>query len=229
MGTDGDFLRAHIAVEVRERLEDINRPFPSRLDLGGNMVPFIPSQPKAVTVLPLADVTEEALDIQPASFDLILSNLDLHSFNDIPGILVQCRQALRPDGLMLATLFGGETLYELRESLLAAEAEIKGGAAQRIAPFADVRDMGGLLQRAGFALPVADSERVTIRYEHPMKLMMDLRAMGETNALSGRSRKFLRRDVLARCCEIYLERFGGSGGRIQATFDVIYLGRLAPT
>ncbi|TNE67528.1 MAG: methyltransferase domain-containing protein [Alphaproteobacteria bacterium] len=217
MGTDGDFLRAEVAARLEDRLLDINRRFEAVADLGGNFLPHVgmPGQPVAVQ--------EPALALDAGSCDLVISNLCLHWVNDLPGILVQANQALRPDGLFLGALFGGETLHELRHCLLAAEADITGGAAQRISPFADVRDLGSLLQRAGFALPVADMDTITVSYEHPLKLMQDLRAMGETNALTDRSRNFLRRDVLMRACEIYMERHAGPDGRVGATFQVLYM------
>jgi SAM-dependent methyltransferase len=154
--------------------------------------------------------------------------LSLHWTNDLVGALVQIRRALKPDGLFIGALFGGQTLTELRQSLLAAEAELSDGAGLRVSPFADGFDAAGLLQRAGFALPVSDIDRLTVRYDHPLKLMADLRAMGETNALTDRARKPLSRRVLARASEIYQDRFGLADGRIPATFEIVTATGWAP-
>jgi SAM-dependent methyltransferase len=170
----------------------------------------------------------ERLALAPQSCDLIVSLLALQSVNDLPGALIQFRQALKPDGLFLACLLGGDTLTELRQSLTAGEAEILAGAAPRVAPFADVRALGALLQRAGLALPVVDLDRVVVRYESIVALMRDLRAMGATNVLVARSRRFLRRDVLARSGQIYGERFADADGRLRATFDMVWLSGWAP-
>ena len=170
----------------------------------------------------------ERLALAPQSCDLIVSLLALQSVNDLPGALIQFRQALKPDGLFLACLLGGDTLTELRQSLTAGEAEILAGAAPRVAPFADVRALGALLQRAGLALPVVDLDRVVVRYENIVGLMRDLRAMGATNVLVARSRRFLRRDVLARAGQIYGERFADADGRLRATFDMVWLSGWAP-
>jgi len=215
MGPDFDFLRAEIADRMADRLADINRDFSAILDLGGH---FVPHTGQSAQTAPAGD---GMLDVAPASFDLVISNLALHWVNDLPGLMVQANHALRPDGLFMAALFGGETLHELGHSLLAAEAEVTGGASQRVIPFADVRDLGSLLQRAGFALPVTDMDTITVTYEHPLKLMQELRGMGEANAMIGRSRRFLRRDVLMRACEIYQAKFGMADGRVPATFQVM--------
>jgi SAM-dependent methyltransferase len=159
--------------------------------------------------------------------DLAMSVMALHWANDLPGTLVQVRRTLKPDGLLLAAFLGGETLFELRECLAAAEVEISGGISPRVSPFVDLRDAGGLLQRAGFALPVADQDRIAVTYESPVALMHDLRAMGETNALTQRRRSFTPRTVFARANEIYTEKYGDDG-RIRATFDVVYLTGWAP-
>lgn len=164
---------------------------------------------------------EERLPFAPDSLDLIVSTLSLHWTNDLIGALVQARLALKPDGLFIGAFFGGATLTELRQSLLSAEAELSGGAAMRVSPFADASDGGSLLQRAGFALPVTDVDRVTVRYAHPVELLRDLRAMGETNVLMERSRTPLTRRVLARALELYAERFTESDGRVRATFEII--------
>src|SRR5205814_10243575 len=154
--------------------------------------------------------------------DLVASALALQFVNDLPGALIQIRRALKPDGLFLATLLGGDTLTELHQSFAAAEAEIEGGVSPRVAPFADVREMGALLQRAGFALPVTDVERLTVRYSSPFTLMSELRRMGATNALTERRRIPLRRATLLRMAEIYTERFADRDGKIRATFEIVW-------
>lgn len=170
----------------------------------------------------------EAIAFKPACLDLAVSALSLQFVDDLPGTLLQIRHALRPDGLLLASLIGGESLYELRDAFVAAEAEIEGGASPRIAPFADVRSLGGLLQRAGYALPVVDFDRITVGYRNPIDLMLDLRAMGATNPLIDRSRRFLRRATLARMMQIYAEHHARPDGRVVATFDIVTLTAWAP-
>ena len=170
----------------------------------------------------------ERLPLAPARFDLVVSALSLQGANDLPGALVQIRQALRPDGLFLGAIVGGQTLRELRAVLVEAETETRGGASPRVAPFADVRNMGGLLQRAGFALPVADSDLVTVRYANLFALMADLRAMGATNALVARDRRPARRDMFLRAAELYGARFADADGRIRATFEIVSLAGWAP-
>jgi SAM-dependent methyltransferase len=166
---------------------------------------------------------EEFLPFAEGTFDLVLSLLSLHWVNDLPGALLQAHRALKPDGLFLAAMLGGETLYELRACLLQAEGDIAGGVSPRVSPVAELRDVAGLMQRAGFALPVADADTVTVNYKNPLRLLTDLRAMGESNALIERSRAPLRRDVLMRALELYSDRFGYADGRVPATFQVIYL------
>jgi SAM-dependent methyltransferase len=235
-----DFLKQRIAQALSERLEDVRRPFVRLLDLGshgGEMVEALSGRAGSELTVS-ADLAprflarqaglrvaadEEALPFAPASFDLITSALALHWVNDLPGALLQIRQALRPDGLFLAAMFGGETLTELRHSLLQAESEIEGGASPRVSPFADLRDAAGLLQRAGFALPVADIERLTVSYADAFALMRELRGMGEANVLQARRRQPLRRTTLLRAAEIYRQRFAGEDGRIGASFQVVYL------
>jgi SAM-dependent methyltransferase len=168
------------------------------------------------------------IPLEPESIDLAVSLLSLHEANDLPGALIQIRRALRPDGLFLGAIAGGGTLAELRESLLAAEVEIYGGASPRIAPFTDVRDAGALLQRAGFALPVADVEPLTVRYDSMFELMRDLRAMGAANALIARSRRPGSRRLFARAAEIYAERFSDPDGRVRATFSIVWMSGWAP-
>ena len=160
--------------------------------------------------------------------DAVISLLALHHVNDIPGTLAQIRRVLRPDGLFLACLLGGETLRELRESFMQAETELLGGVSPRVAPFGDVRALGHLLQRAGFALPVADHEIITVRYGHPLNLMRDLRQMGLTNALAERSRVPMTRALLMRAAAVYQERFSDADGKIRATFDCVWLSGWSP-
>jgi SAM-dependent methyltransferase len=154
--------------------------------------------------------------------------LSLHLLNDIPGALIQIRRALKPDGLFLAAVLGGRTLHELREALSVAEEEIDGGVSPRVAPFADVRDYGGLLQRAGFALPVTDVDVVEVTYASALDLMRELKGMGASNVLTLRRRTPLKREILMRACEIYAQRFPVNGGRITATFEIIHLTGWAP-
>lgn len=170
----------------------------------------------------------EQLPFADGMFDLIVSPLALHWVNDLPGALIQLRRALKPDGLMLASMFGGQTLHELRLSLLEAESELTGGAGPRVAPFADLADVAGLLQRAGFALPGADRDVIVVRYAEPMRLLGDLRAMGQTAALAQRSPRGLSRRILARAFEIYRARFADPDGRVRATFEILNLTGWAP-
>jgi len=171
---------------------------------------------------------EEALPFRDSSLDLVVSALSLQFVNDLPGVLVQIRRALKPDGLFVGALVGGETLTELRQTFTAAEGETEGGASPRVAPFVDVRTLGNLLQRAGFALPVADSDRYTLRYDSVLALMRDLRRMGATNALVARRREPLRRATLIRLAEIYAQRFADADGRVRATFEIVWLTGWAP-
>ena len=170
----------------------------------------------------------ETLPLQPQSLDLAVSALAFQFVNDLPGVLAQIRRALRPDGLLLAAMIGGDTLTELRQSFAAAEAECEGGVSPRVAPFADLRDIGALLQRAGLALPVTDVDRVVVRYDSAFALMADLRRMGATNILIERRRTPTRRATMLRMAQIYGERFADADGRIRATFDVIWLSGWAP-
>lgn len=170
----------------------------------------------------------ETVPFEPESLELAVSLMSMQAMNDIPGMLVQIRRALRPDGLFLGAMAGAGTMAELRESLLAAETELYGGISPRVAPFVDVRDAGALLQRAGFALPVADVETMTVRYDHMFALMADLRAMGETNVLADRSRRPATRALFARAAEIYAERFSDPDGRIRASFQIVWLSGWAP-
>ena len=170
----------------------------------------------------------ERLPLAAGSADLVVSLLALHHVNDLPGAMIQIRRALRPDGLFVAALAGGDTLSELRQSLTVAESEISGGISPRVAPFADARALGGLLQRAGFALPVVDVDTLVVRYADILALMRDLRAFGAANALVERSRKPLRRAVLARAAAVYAERFADADGRLRATFETVWLTGWAP-
>jgi len=170
----------------------------------------------------------ELAPFRDASFDLIVSNLVLHWTADLPGALVQLHRVLRPDGLLLAAMLGGQTLVELRTALFEAELAEEGGVSPRVSPSIELGDAAALLQRAGYALPVADSETVTVTYPDLLALMRDLRGMGETNALAARRRQFMRRTTLARAALIYAERFAEADGRIPATFEVLYLCGWAP-
>jgi SAM-dependent methyltransferase len=238
-----DFLKRRAAEDAAERLESIMRRFPLGIDLsarGGVFSRALAASDAAARVGALiqADLSqamrpeivlsEAALPFAPQSLDLAVSLLSLHWTNDLVGALVQIRQALKPDGLFLGALLGGETLTQLRQALLQAEDEVSGGAGPRISPFADGFDGAALLQRAGFALPVSDVDRVTVRYDHPLKLMADLRAMGETSVLYDRPKRPLTRAVLTRMSEIYAERFALPDGRIPARFDIITLTGWAP-
>ena len=177
---------------------------------------------------PVVVTDDERLPFREASLDLVVSGLALQFVNDLPGALVQIRRALKPDGLFLAALAGGDTLTELRQAFAIAEAEVEGGVSPRVAPFADVRAMGALLQRAGFALPVVDIDRVVARYDSPLRLMHDLRRMGATNVMAERRRGVLRRQTLARLMDVYAERFADPDGRLRASFDIIWLSGWAP-
>ena len=170
----------------------------------------------------------EPLALAPASIDLVVSALALQFVNDLPGVMAQVRRALKPDGLFLAAIIGGDTLTELRQSFAAAEAEVEGGVSPRVAPFADLRDLGSLLQRAGFALPVTDVDRIVVRYDNAFVLMQDLRRMGATNVLNERRRAPSRRATFVRMAQIYAERFADADGRIRATFDIVWLSGWAP-
>jgi SAM-dependent methyltransferase len=238
------FLLDRVADDLADRLSAVLRRFDLALDLGtpGDAVrttlarlDSIGSVVSADTVLdgkgataPLVVADEEAMPFRDAAFDLAVSALSLQFVNDLPGTLVQIRRALKPDGLFLAALIGGETLTELRQSFAAAESEVEGGVSPRVAPFADLRDLGALLQRAGFALPVTDADRLTVRYDSAFALMHDLRRMGATNALFDRRRVPLRRATLMRMAEIYAGRFADADGRVRATFEIVWLSGWVP-
>jgi len=238
------FLLDRVADDLADRLQAVLRRFALVLDLGTpgaavrEALVRLPSIGTVVTANALvpappayaADVVadEEALPFGEASFDLVVSALALQFVNDLPGTLVQIRRTLKPDGLFAAALMGGETLTELRASFAAAESEMEGGLSPRVAPFADLRDLGALLQRAGFALPVTDVERLVVRYDSAFALMHDLRRMGASNVLIDRRRTPLRRATLIRMAEIYGERFADEDGRVRATFDIVWLSGWAP-
>lgn len=238
-----DFLVRHVADDLADRLSAVGRQFAA----ASALFSWTPSAAEALVASGKATAAErveadsaflqggpglvsdlDRVPLEPASRDLIVSLLSLQEANDIPGMLVQIRRALRPDGLFLAAFAGAGTLTELRESLLAAETELSGGASPRIVPFTDVRDAGALLQRAGFALPVADIDAVTVRYATMFDLIRDLRAMGSTNALVARTRRPSTRRFFTRAAEIYAERFAGPDGRIPATFNIVWLSGWAP-
>ena len=237
----GDFLVREVGERLVSRLADVKRQFARVLDLGchsGQLGPLLNRQ-AAPELLIEADLSstmvaraagsarlvadEEWLPVRASSLDLVVSTLSLHWVNDLPGALIQVRQALKPDGLLLAAMLGGDTLFELREAFLQAEAGQEGGARPHVSPFPDVETLGTLLQRAGFALPVVDSDRITVTYESTEALMHDLRAMGETNAAQARARHFARRATFRAAATCYRETFGGADGRIPATFQVLYL------
>ncbi len=228
---DASFLYDRVADDLAERLAAVNRTFAHVLVIGGGDAfkaavaarPALHDKIGAITTADWANadvvIDPEHLPFAAQSFELVVSILALHWVNDLPGALVQIRRALKPDGLFLGSLLGGRTLHELREVLIAAESDLRGGAGPRVSPFADTLDMAGLLQRAGFALPVADRDTTTVRYRDPLHLLRDLRAMGETSALAERSPP-LTRAILFRAMQLYAERFG-DGERVTATFDIL--------
>ncbi|RAK51507.1 methyltransferase domain-containing protein [Phenylobacterium deserti] len=243
-----DFLHRRTASDIAERLEPIMRDFSLAVELSSRAGAFrealaqSDAGPRVGCLIeadfsprmlanrsgPRVVVDEEQLPFRDASLDLVVSTLGLHWTNDVVGALIQVRRALKPDGLFIGSFLGGSTLTELRQSLVAAESEILGGAGSRISPFADLSDASGLPGRAGFALPVSDIDRVTVTYEHPLRLMADLRQMGETSVLFDRHPRALTRTLLARTSEIYAQRFGGPDGRVPATFEIITLTGWAP-
>ena len=223
------FLLDRVAVELAERLSAVLRQFGRAADIGtpaDAVQHALAGKVGAIEHIGIAD--DEIVQLPDASLDLAVSALALQFANDLPGVLVQIRRALKPDGLFLAALIGGDSLTELRQSFAQAESEIEGGLSPRVAPFADVRDLGGLLQRAGFALPVVDSDRLTVRYDNVFNLMRDLRRMGATNVLTARRRAPLRRATLLRMAEIYAARFADADRRLRATFEIVWLSGWAP-
>lgn len=244
-GGGADFLHAEIADRLIDRLDLVNRDFPIALDLAardGGLTRTVASRPGTVRVIaaepsaafldaapaPRVVADPEFLPFRQASFDLIASVMALHWTADLPGALVQLRQALKPDGLLLAAMLGGQTLVELRTALFEAELAEEGGVSPRVSPAIELGDAAALLQRAGFAMPVADSEMITVTYPDALALMRDLRAMGETNALAARRRNPMRRATLARAAAIYAERFSDKDGRIRASFEILFLAGWAP-
>jgi SAM-dependent methyltransferase len=242
------FLLDRVAEELAGRLAAVLRRFELAVDLGtpGETERTALARLGSIGVIIAAGATvedkrkrrtgaskmvaadEEMLPFRDGSLDLVVSALALQFVNDLPGTLVQIRRALKPDGLFIAALLGGETLTELRQSFTAAESEVESGAAPHVAPFADLRDLGALLQRAGFALPVTDTDRLVARYDSAFALMHDLRRMGATNPLVARRRTPLRRATLMRMAEIYAECFADGDGRIRATFEIVWLSGWAP-
>ncbi|MCB0056365.1 MAG: methyltransferase domain-containing protein [Caldilineaceae bacterium] len=240
-----DFLLHRVAEDLADRLSLITRQFPVTANIGAHHgvlsrhLRQVPSIGLMIDVDPVAELLaacegpcvladEEAVPFDEASLDLVVSGLALHLVNDLPGVLVQVRRALKPDGLLLASLLGGSTLAELGGAWLAAEAEVTGGASPRVAPAIDLRDLGSLLQRAGFALPVVDSDVVQVAYSSPLALMRDIKAMGASNVLTSRRRVPTRRDVLARAVQIYEERHARTDGRVLATFEILTVTAWAP-
>ncbi len=243
-----DFLLREVGERLVDRLDDVRRRFPLALDLGchaGTLARLLGGR-GGVEMLVQADLSprmaaaagrdgpftvaadEEALPFRERSFDLVMSALSLHWVNDLPGALTQVRLALKPDGLLLAAMLGGQTLKELRSALMEAEIADEGGLSPRVAPFAEVRDVGSLLQRAGFALPVVDMETITVSYGDPLRLLHDLRGMGESNAVIARRKSFSRRHTLLTAARRYHDAFADAAGRVPATFQVIYLIAWAP-
>jgi SAM-dependent methyltransferase len=244
-GGPESFLLDRVAEDLLDRLRAVLRPFSDALDFGTpglQVARGLATRSDMVNITraaPLAGLAgdggwsavvadEELVPFAAERFDLVVSALALQTINDLPGTLSQLRRVLKPDGLFLGCLAGGQTLQELRGAFAAAEAEMEGGASPRVSPFADLRDMGSLLQRAGFALPVTDVDTITVRYDHLFALMRDLRAMGATNVLVQRSRKPLRRATLLRAAEIYAEKYADADGRIRATFEFVWLSGWAP-
>jgi SAM-dependent methyltransferase len=242
-----DFLEEEIAERTADRLLDMNRSFDLAVELGARSGAFGQAARASGKIGSLISsdlapgwaidrardgfavaADEEALPFAAHAFDAVLSNLALHWVNDLPGTLSQIRRMLKPDGLFMASILGGETLVELRDALSAAEIEITGGLSPRVSPFADVRDAGGLLQRAGFALPVVDTEMLTVTYETAFHLMRDLKGMGESNVVRERSKAPVGRTLFTRTAEIYAERFAGPDGRIPARFQILTLTAWAP-
>ena len=237
-----DFLHREIADQLTDRLRDVKRDFATVLDIGGGhgTTTFAP-QPETLVTADLSErllnnlpeglrvsADEEFLPFGENTFDLIASTLSLHWVNDLPGALVQIRRALKPDGLFLAAMLGGDTLIELRRAFLEAEAETTGGTSPHTSPVADVADAGALLQRAGFALPVIDTDTITVTYSDMFVLMRELRGMGEANAVAARSRAGLRRDTLLAAAARYHELYADADGRIPATFQIIWMTGWAP-
>ncbi len=225
------FLVDRVAAETSERLSAVLRDFKSVAEIGtpGDQVArALTGRFAHIARVDLPERESEPLALEVQSLDLAISALAFQFVNDLPGVLVQIRRALRPDGLLMAAMVGGDTLIELRQSFAAAEAEREGGVSPRVAPFADLRDAGALLQRAGFALPVTDVDRIVVRYDSAFSLMQDLRRMGATNVLVERRHAPTRRATMLRMAEVYRDRFADADGRIRATFDIIWLSGWSP-
>jgi NADH dehydrogenase [ubiquinone] 1 alpha subcomplex assembly factor 5 len=239
-----DFLLRDVADRLADRLEDISRTFECALELGARSGVLRDAVTSGGKITKLVEASQSAQqggnnhtdviadeEYQPfaaRSLDLVLSNLSLHWTNDLPGALIQIRHSLKPDGLFMAAMLGGNTLIELRRSLLEAETAVTGGVSPRVSPFADLGDAAGLLQRAGFTLPVADTDTITVTYTDAFALMRDLRGMGETNAAFARMNSFTRRAVLFDAAAYYADHYSGTDGRIPATFQILYLAGWAP-
>ena len=240
-----DFLVREIGARLSDRLLDMARTFPLALDLGARTGGYgpVPGGPGGIEHVVSCELSErmarqiensgvvgdpEFLPFAEGRFDLVYSNLELHWANDLPGCLLQITRSLKSDGLFLAAILGGNTLTELRDVLIAAELDVTGGASPRVSPFAELRDAGALLQRAGLALPVVDADEITVTYENLFRLLADLRGMGETNTVRERLRTSTRRNIFLRAAELYLERYPAEDGRIRATFEIIYLHGWAP-
>jgi len=223
------FLLDRVREDFEERLQAVTRGFAEIADVWtpGELLRK-PMTDRFQSIVRIGPDQSENLLLQPQSFDLVASALAFQFVNDLPGVLAQIRRALKPDGLLLAAMIGGDTLTELRQSFAAAEAECEGGVSPRVAPFADLRDVGALLQRAGLALPVTDVDRVVVRYGSAFALMADLRRMGATNILIERRRTPTRRATMLRMAQVYAKRFADADGRIRATFDVIWMSGWAP-
>ena len=228
-GGPATFLLDRVREDFEDRMQAVTRNFADVADIWtpGELLRK-PLAGRFQSIVRVDFDPSEVLQLQPESLDLIVSALAFQFVNDLPGVLAQIRRALKPDGLLLAAMIGGDTLTELRQSFAAAEAECEGGVSPRVAPFADLRDVGALLQRAGLALPVTDVDRVVVRYDSAFALMTDLRRMGATNILIERRRTPTRRSTMLRMAQIYGERFADADGRVRATFDVIWLSGWAP-
>lgn len=247
-----DFLLERAASDLISRLDDISRSFPTVLDLGSHhglmsealdqhsSIGQIFALERAGSLarqtrhrgIPTIQGDEETLPFKDGSFDLISSALSLHWINDLPGALIQIRKALKPDGLFLGCLFAAGTLSELRTSLIEAESSLTAGISPRLSPLAGLQDLAGLLQRSGFALPVADIDHITVRYQHPMSLLADLRGSGEQAAFAskpGQERRPLSRRMLQRTCEVYQDRFSDPDGKVRASFNIAWLSGWAPS
>lgn len=228
-GEAATFLLDRVREDLEDRLQAVTRSFADVADVWTPAeLLLLPLSDRFQSILRIDPDQTETLSLQPGSLDLAVSALAFQFVNDLPGALAQIRRALRPDGLLLAAMLGGDTLTELRQSFAAAEAECEGGVSPRVVPFADLRDVGALLQRAGLALPVTDVDRVVVRYDSAFALMADLRRMGATNILIERRHTPTRRATILRMAQIYAERFADPDGRIRATFDVIWLSGWAP-